>query len=651
MAETDDITLLRRWAQTGSETAFRTLVERYAPLVWGAVLRKTNDHDMAEEAVQQVFADLARKAAVLVALARPLAAWLHRAAVYEAVQVLRRELRHRDRMKHYADTDPAAPSPPDPWADVRPHLDDAINSLSEADRRVLLLHWFERRTFAEVADHLGCSSAAAQRRGLRALDKLAASLRRRGAIASAAVLAAGLTLQLTPSVPAAVLTTLGSAAAGAAAPVSLLQQCLHAMASAKLTTAAVVLFSASIPVGVQYAATQRTDRTHRTYATDSPPESSALPANAPGKPAVLDLSLVQNAINRLLAHADDYQTQLELRRLMLSLSAEEIRAVQALLMAVPGKKKEALNEVCHALFARWAELDPATATEEAFAIAKSGYGFYPRSAAFVTWAAADLDAAWVWLEKKTTDAMDRQFLLGEALETIAGDESKCPALMIRVDAMTDHAWRDQMRYWLLRGWVQHPRPNAAVDWAEALPDEAERTEWVGKAVQMTGEHNSPGTALKQLDRIENPDRRAEVAHNVLWSWLLAQPREAYAELEQHTTDWPEDLFRDAGDALTRHDAAYAVEAALRLPEGRFRERFVRGMLTGLTYSQDPAALLPAVRLLNPDELVHTGGLSQFVGALTKRNPRAAAEWIATLPPGSDARKWADSTFQSNSAAK
>jgi DNA-directed RNA polymerase specialized sigma24 family protein len=144
MTDADDMTLLQKWAEARSEAAFRTLVERYAPLVWGAALRRTGDHGMSEEASQQVFADLARKAPVLVELHRPLAAWLHRSAVYEAVQVLRREIRHRDRMKHYAALETAAPEAPDPWEDVRPHLDEAINALAEPDRRVLLLHGYQR---------------------------------------------------------------------------------------------------------------------------------------------------------------------------------------------------------------------------------------------------------------------------------------------------------------------------------------------------------------------------------------------------------------------------------------------------------------------------------------------------------------------------
>lgn len=176
--EDDDLTLLRRWAEERSEKTFRALAGRFAPLVWGAALRKTGDPGLAEEAAQQVFIDLAAKASTLAALERPLAPWLHRAAIFEAAQALRRELRHRERVKRFAEINPPGAAAPDPRENARPRLDDALDSLNEADRRLLLLHWYERRTFAEAAAILGCTPAAAQRRGLRALEKLASAVRR-----------------------------------------------------------------------------------------------------------------------------------------------------------------------------------------------------------------------------------------------------------------------------------------------------------------------------------------------------------------------------------------------------------------------------------------------------------------------------------------
>ena len=61
---------------------------------------------------------------------------------------------------------------------------------------------------------------------------------------------------------------------------------------------------------------------------------------------------------------------------------------------------------------------------------------------------------------------------------------------------------------------------------------------------------------------------------------------------------------------------------------------------------DAKALLPAVAMLSEEQLIRHGGLSQFTDVLTKQDPRAAAEWITSLPVDSTARKWAGSHFQS-----
>lgn len=651
MIEDDDITLLRAWARERSELAFRAVVDRYAGLVFGVALRRTGERPLAEEAVQNVFTDLARKAAVIVELQRPLAAWLHRCAVYESATLLRSEFRHRQKMKHFANNSPGEPAP-DPWQEVRPLLDGAINALSEPDRRVLLLHWFDRRTFADIAEKTGSTPAAAQRRGLRALDKLAALLRRRGTAIPAVILAAGLTPQLSHAAPAGLAATVSTAAihaAPAAGGLTLfIQQSLYAMSSAKLTTAAIVFAAAAIPVSVRLSDSHSSHSSYSSHPTDGRngkdgKNGAATPA--PTGAATLDLSLVKQAINRLLANPDDYAAQLELRRLMFSLGAEEIPGVLKMLMDVPGKKKETLYEVCHALFARWAELDPAAAAKAAFGTPKSAYGYYPLRGAFVTWAHSDLNAAWAWLEKTTSDPMHREFLGGEALGSLVTNAQSGAAMIARADAVQDKKWRESLRYWVVRAWTRTELTSAAVDWAAGLPDETERAEWLGKTIELAGEA-LPQSGLAQVQRIENPAQRAEVTHNILWPWLLNEPDKAFAELQKHTADWDPDHFRFAGDALTRHDAANALAAAKRLPEGEVRDHFIHGMMTGVLYNNDAATMLPALGMISDDYLHAHGGLNSYVEILTKQNPRAAAEWLASLPAESQTRRFGESQFKS-----
>ena len=62
MSERNDEELLRGWSRERCEEAFRSLVERYADLVYGTALRRTGDRLAAEEVAQNVFVALARKA-------------------------------------------------------------------------------------------------------------------------------------------------------------------------------------------------------------------------------------------------------------------------------------------------------------------------------------------------------------------------------------------------------------------------------------------------------------------------------------------------------------------------------------------------------------------------------------------------------------
>jgi hypothetical protein len=62
MNNADDEVLLRAFAEKRSEEAFRLLVERYAGLVFGVAVRRTTVRELAEEATQNVFVVLARKA-------------------------------------------------------------------------------------------------------------------------------------------------------------------------------------------------------------------------------------------------------------------------------------------------------------------------------------------------------------------------------------------------------------------------------------------------------------------------------------------------------------------------------------------------------------------------------------------------------------
>ena len=58
------------------------------------------------------------------------------------------------------------------WQEIEPLLDNAMNSLGEADRAALLLRFFENKSLREVGVALGVSDDTAQKRVTRALERL-----------------------------------------------------------------------------------------------------------------------------------------------------------------------------------------------------------------------------------------------------------------------------------------------------------------------------------------------------------------------------------------------------------------------------------------------------------------------------------------------
>ena len=58
----DDLELIQRYARDGSDEAFTELVNRHCNLVWASAYRVLADADLARDAAQMAFADLARKA-------------------------------------------------------------------------------------------------------------------------------------------------------------------------------------------------------------------------------------------------------------------------------------------------------------------------------------------------------------------------------------------------------------------------------------------------------------------------------------------------------------------------------------------------------------------------------------------------------------
>lgn len=173
----------RLGAGVDPQVDFCALEQRYRPMVYGAALRSVGCPETAGEVTQDVFLLLARKGMRLPA--EHVCGWLHRAAVLKSRERLRGERRYLRRVAEYArraDSDASASSA-DPLLD---RLDAALDALSDVDRRVIFLRYFEGLNAAEIAARLGLTVEAAQKKCERARARLAEKLAAGGLLTVAA---------------------------------------------------------------------------------------------------------------------------------------------------------------------------------------------------------------------------------------------------------------------------------------------------------------------------------------------------------------------------------------------------------------------------------------------------------------------------------
>ncbi|AWM36881.1 ECF RNA polymerase sigma factor SigM [Gemmata obscuriglobus] len=181
LAEASDAELLQRFCQNRDESAFREILRRYEALVRGASRRMTRDGHAVDDAVQNTFLTLARKAhAIRHAPALP--SWLHRVA---------RSVTARTAGAAPAGAEPIdpTPSPLDQLSarEVLSILDDELARLPATYRSAVLLCLVEGNTVEDTARRLGTTTGAVRGWLQRGREALRHRLSRRGVELSAAL--------------------------------------------------------------------------------------------------------------------------------------------------------------------------------------------------------------------------------------------------------------------------------------------------------------------------------------------------------------------------------------------------------------------------------------------------------------------------------
>jgi RNA polymerase sigma factor (sigma-70 family) len=213
MNEQTDSQLLRDYAGNHSEAAFTELVRRHLDFVYSAALRMVCDPHLAEDVTQGVFLALAKSADQL-SEHLALSSWLHRTAQNIAAQTVRTIERRRAREQEAATMNQLlATGPNTPWEYIAPHLDAALGELTEPDRDVVLLRYFENKSLREVGLQLGISDDTAQKRVSRAVERLREFFAKRGVTVGASGLVVVISANAVQAAPVGLAVTISTAAA------------------------------------------------------------------------------------------------------------------------------------------------------------------------------------------------------------------------------------------------------------------------------------------------------------------------------------------------------------------------------------------------------------------------------------------------------
>ena len=207
-----DQQLICDYTGSRSEPAFAELVRRHVDFVYSAALRMVRDTHLAEDVTQGVFVALAQTASQLTD--RPvLSGWLHRTTQNLAANAVRSDVRRRAREQEAAAMNELLSAEPDPgWEHIAPHLDAALGELSEGDREALLLRYFQRKSAGEMAQTLGISDEAAQKRVSRAVERLREFFAKRGVAVGASGLVAGISANAVQAAPAGLAVMISTSA-------------------------------------------------------------------------------------------------------------------------------------------------------------------------------------------------------------------------------------------------------------------------------------------------------------------------------------------------------------------------------------------------------------------------------------------------------
>lgn len=278
------------------------------------------------------------------------------------------------------------------------------------------------------------------------------------------------------------------------------------------------------------------------------------------------------------------------------------------------------------MFMRWAEQDPALASQKALALSDDKERMQALRAVATTWGEQEPEAALAWVDSLPAGtARDAAW----AAVVLSGAERDPEASMKRLARRPDHPDAPMLASSLASTWADQD-PEAALAWARRLPVGAVRDQ----ALQSIGSRvagEDPRQAFRLAQEVTDQETREMLLRSSVREWALQDPQEAARSIfALAPSEARTQILADMVGGWTGSDPGAAAEFVERLPPGDEKDQAAIQLLVGLGY-QDPkkaAEYLGRFPGKVTDEVV-----GAVVGGWAERSVEEVTAWVMSLPGG------------------
>jgi len=518
----DDHALLREYLEHHSEKAFSELVDRYLPLVYGTALRLVGDTHAAQDMVQAVFIQLARKAWTI-RNGHALPGWLYRATHHAAYAARRSEIRRRERetaAMNLAEQNQPANTIAE---QIAPLLDDALAGLSRVEQDAVLLRYFQDKSFREVGATLGLNEEAARKRTDRALDKIRLHFSRRGITATAALLGSALTSQAATPPPMGLATKVAASTfahtAGTHFGTLLWKAFLMNTQTKIITTAVVVALVAAIPIAYQQQEINKLNATVTKLSQASRSRVAALPTKTTPAPQI--------ANSGANGAAQENATQ---TKATANLSPDELAALLQGSHAAEGYASDITGNLDFANIAlriarKWAADDPQGAVTWAQGLPAGSGHDDAMKLIFTLYAEKDFAAALSLAQALPADGNARslalQGLAKTAVPVSVQDPAKAAAILESLGADEPSVSADNPTALVAMSWYMRD-PTAAINWVNTMSAGNSKDSAI-LTVAAVQQDTDPAAAFTMLRTMVNASKRGAATSALVSVWAKTDP--------------------------------------------------------------------------------------------------------------------------------